>query len=99
MTVNDNGVFYDGRTCAMVYDFYAPGTFESLNKAHTWLHENGFSYGSLCMDQPVGILHGDFLIAKWKNLSSDDIQALHGVLLSEDFREGACKILIFEPQE
>lgn len=75
--------------------FEPSGTFGALNQAQTWLHENGFSYGSLCRDMPVGIVKGDALIAKWRNLSPRDRKRLDGVLLpSPEFREGGCRIVL-----
>jgi hypothetical protein len=78
--------------------FNREGTFQALWAAQGWLEENGYSYGSTCRDMPIGILKGDWLIAKWKNLNKKEIGELDGVLISDDFREGPCKILIYEKQ-
>ncbi len=75
--------------------FNEKGTFESLNKARCWLNENNYSDGSLCGDKPVGLLKGDFFIAKWKNLTTEEIKELDGVMISNDFREGEVFLLFF----
>lgn len=74
--------------------FEVPGTFESLHAAQSWLEKQGFSYGSLCRDMPVGIMKGDWAISKWKNLSSEQRKMLHGKMTSDDFREGPVTVNI-----
>ena len=31
------------------------GDFSAVNAARNWLSEHGYSYGSMCMDMPIGI--------------------------------------------
>jgi hypothetical protein len=76
--------------------FTKNGTFESYYAACHWLTENGYSYGSMCCPQPIGIMKGDYNIQKWKNLSNFQISQLHGVMTSSDWREGSVLIEIFE---
>lgn len=64
------------------------GDFEAINAAREWLHMNGYSYGSMCMDMPIGILKGKWLIAKWRNLTGKERSQLDGQIISQDFREG-----------
>lgn len=49
-----------------------------LRACQEWLTANGFSYGPLCRDQPVGVLKGDYQIAKWRNLNHYEQQLLDG---------------------
>lgn len=58
--------------------FDIEGDFQSLYAAQAWLTKQGFSYGSLCAPDPVGILKGDWDIAKWKNLTAKERKQLHG---------------------
>ncbi|MBA6068357.1 hypothetical protein [Pseudomonas mosselii] len=60
--------------------FDQEGTFQALYAAQNWLRENGYSYGSTCRDQPIGVMKGEWDIAKWRNLSRQDIAGLDGVL-------------------
>lgn len=71
-------------------------TFSAISKAREWCHENGFSVGSMARDMPIAIMSGDYQIAKWYNLSHQEREEIHGVILSNDFREGKCKIIIYE---
>ena len=60
--------------------------FKALHDAEEWLKNNGFSNAPLCGDMPVGIMKGDWCIAKWKNLTEYERECLHGTMTSEDFR-------------
>lgn len=72
------------------------GTFESYYKAKGWLNDNGYSYGSTSTARTVGIMLGNYGIQKWHNLSADDIRELHGVMVSDDFREGEVEVILFK---
>ena len=52
--------------------------FPNLNAAKQWCDDTGHSYGPLCRDMPIGVLKGDWLIAKWKNLTDEERDGLHG---------------------
>jgi hypothetical protein len=54
--------------------------FEALNKATAWCRANGYSYGSMQADAPTGLLRGACEIAKWRNLTASEREALDGVL-------------------
>lgn len=71
--------------------FNQEGTFQAWYAAQDWLNTNGYSYGSSCRGQPVGVLRGDFLIAKWKNLTPKERNSLDGQV-NGDFREGPVTI-------
>lgn len=87
---------WSGRKVESRLVFKEEGTFESYYKAIGWLHRNGYSYGSTSVNSPVGIMLGDYNIQKWHNLSVEDIKALHGVMVSDDFREGQVEIILFK---
>ena len=67
--------------------FDQKGTFEALYACQRWLTANGYSYGSTCCAEPVGVLKGDYVIAKWRNLTRQERAELHGTV-DGDFREG-----------
>lgn len=75
--------------------FEACGTFQAYYKAETWIRENGFSAGSMCRDEPIGLIrYPGVSIAKWKNLSLRERKSFDALLLPmPDFREGGCKIV------
>ena len=82
---------YDEAKTKFVMEFEAGGTFTAITAARLWLEAHGYSIGSMCGDEPMGIKYGDFLIAKWRNLGPDKSR-LDGVITSPDFREGGCQI-------
>lgn len=63
------------------------GTFSAYYAACDWLNANGYSHSSTCIDGPVGILKGDYYIAKWRNLTRKERSELDGTLAG-DFRNG-----------
>lgn len=87
---------WNGRPIEKRITFKEKGTFESYYKASTWLDENGYSKGSMARTMPIGLLKGDFNIAKWYNLGNEDIASLDGVLVSNDFREGQAEVILFK---
>jgi hypothetical protein len=75
--------------------FNETGTFQALYAAKAWLAANGYSCGTTCRDMPCGILKGDFVIAKWKNLTKKESEQLDG-RLEGDMREGPITITLKE---
>jgi hypothetical protein len=69
-------------------------TFKAYHAACRWCNENGFSTGSMCGHQPIGILRGDAIIAKWRNLSQKEISVLDGKMTG-DMRNGPVTVTIF----
>ena len=77
--------------------FDQTGDFAAVNAARIWLQEHGYSYGSMCMDMPIGILKGSWAIAKWRNLTPKERKQLDGQLISKDFRDGPVVIQLKDP--
>ena len=74
--------------------FKADGkSFSAVSKARKYLKENGYSYGSMCGDEPIGFKLGNYIIAKWRNLDSSDRERMDGQLVSKDFRDGDVEIV------
>lgn len=74
-------------------------TFSALYAAEAWLRENGYSYGSMCgPGNPIGFIHGDHAIAKWRNLSKSDIAELDGQIECRNgsYRDGSV-VILFKP--
>jgi len=73
-------------------------SFSALNDASNYVKTLNFTQGSLCESEPVGLAKKDEYdsIAKWRNISKEDRDKLNGVLLSNDFRNGAVCAVIFE---
>lgn len=69
--------------------------FEAYYAAKDWLQQRGFSCGSGQRGEPSGILLGDIMIAKWKNLSLKERLDLHGKLTG-DHRCGPVTVTIFD---
>lgn len=68
--------------------FDQTGDFNAVNAARKWLQDHGYSYGSMCLDMPIGILKGSWAIAKWRNLTAKERKQLDGQIVSSDFRDG-----------
>ena len=79
----------------MIFDQTAD--FAAVNAARNWLQEQGYSYGSMCMDMPIGILKGNWTIAKWRNLTAKERKQLDGQLVSKDFRNGPVVVRLKDP--
>ena len=62
--------------------------FEAFHLAADYAEQMGYSVGSLQRDSPVGLKKGNYIVSKWRNLSSKDKQELDGMLISRDFRKG-----------
>lgn len=69
-------------------------TFEAYREACAWLDKNGYSYGSMCNPLPTGILKGDFIIAKYRNLTKNEISELDGTITG-NYRNGPVTIKLF----
>lgn len=69
-------------------EFNQTGDFSAVSAARKWLQDHGYSYGSMCMDMPIGILKGSWCIAKWRNLTMKERKQLDGQMVSSDFRDG-----------
>lgn len=96
LRANPRTELWAGRQVEQRLVFKEEGTFASYHKAIGWLNDNGYSYGSTSVNCPVGIMLGEYGIQKWHNLDKDDIKALHGVMISGDFRDGQVEILLFK---
>lgn len=75
--------------------FKAGSDFEAFYAAEKWLHERGYSAGSMERDSPIGIVHGDCYISKWRNLGTDK-ERIDGVIAEGDKRNGDVTIIIFD---
>jgi hypothetical protein len=73
--------------------FALVGNFRANDAAERWLSDHGFSVGSMQRGSPRGIKHGDWSIAKWRNLPEEDRDALDGVMTG-DMRNGPVTITL-----
>lgn len=76
------------------------GTFKAWYARQNWLDEHGYSYGSTsARASGVGVLKGDYCIAKMHNLTKEEIQELDGIV-SGDFRDGPVVLTLkVEPEQ
>lgn len=75
--------------------FANPGTFNAVNAAQSYLHDRGFSLGTMERGSPRGILFGDYPIGKLRNLSDDQLAAMHGIMTG-DMRNGPVTVTLFD---
>jgi len=83
-----------GKVFTTEFGPYDGHPFYALRKAEAFLQKFGYSYGSLCGDEPCGIMLGEVTIAKWENLTEDERSAVDGMMTSNDFRNGSVKVTI-----
>lgn len=71
--------------------------FGNFFSACQYLSDNGYSHGSMSLQLPIPIqLGSNYKIhQKWYNLSEGEKKNVDGVILSDDFKKGKVKILIF----
>lgn len=80
-----------------VITFTQEGEFSAYEAAQRWCKENGYSCGSMQRDAPIGLLMGNWQIAKWRNLNSDERDRLDGTISCiNSFREAPVHIVIKE---
>lgn len=92
--VNDEAI--KNMNVCLSIDFPANGMFEAINNARSYLADRGFSFGSMEMDRPIGIHHGDCYISKWHNMTAKERRSLNGVIVPiGEFREGGARVLFF----
>jgi hypothetical protein len=73
----------------------AKGTFLAFHEAENLLKEEGYTIGSMCLNEPIGFADGEKYkyISKWYNMDREEHMLLDGVIISDDFREGGVEIL------
>lgn len=77
----------------MTKTFNQVGDFEAVHAAEEWCRKNGISVGSTQAGSPIGLLYGDYLISKWRNLNDKAREALDGTMTG-DIRNGPVTINI-----
>lgn len=87
---------YLGKTVKEKHFFEVEGTFESYYAASKWAKENGYECGSMDGRSPIALMKDYDYVAKWHNISVKDRKIVHGVMISDYFREKPVTILIFE---
>ena len=71
--------------------------YGNFYSATQYLFDNTYSCGSMSLQMPIPIVLGTYygIPQKWYNLSEGQKKNVDGVILSDDFRNGTVKILIF----
>lgn len=64
----------------LILTFVADGDYKAYKMAQNWCEQSGYSYGSMQADAPTGLLKGNFEIAKWRNMTQKERDALAGIL-------------------
>lgn len=67
--------------------FTGSHTFDAYWKAEQWCRDNGISYGPMCSHMPTGLMYGNIVIMKYRNLTPKERRTLDGTLTG-DFRDG-----------
>lgn len=76
--------------------FKSDRTFGAYYDAEKFIKEQGLFYGSMECDRPIGIAKEDWVCCKWRHITTAGKQALTGVIISKDFREGDVTVVIFD---
>ena len=69
------------------------GDFKALRAAEAWCRDHGVSYGPTDRTGKLALMAGDYMIAKWHNLTLKEQAESHGTL-SGDFRNGPLTLRI-----
>jgi len=77
----------------IVMDFDQLGDFAALRAAEAWCRDNGVSYGPTDRTHTIGLLIGDYVIAKWHNLTTKERRACDGTIVG-DARHGPLTLRI-----
>ena len=72
------------------------GTFKAYYAAQKYAEKQGYSVGQMCGHHTLGLKRGNWIIAKWKNLSPLEKLDIDGHITSGDFRKGPVVVEIFE---
>ena len=77
--------------------FNEKGTFKSYYAADAWLHQSGFSTGSMDYPNPIAFQAGQYqLPEKWHNFKPKHKALVSGIMTSTDWREGEVKVIIYK---
>jgi len=90
---------FENATCKNVVEtieFQSTGVFTAVGAAERKAKELGYTVGSMCRDEPIGLARNVEYIAKWRNIDPIDRNRVEGGLLSDDFREGDVILAILE---
>jgi len=71
--------------------FDQKGDFAAKHAAEDWCKAHGISVGANQRGAPRGLMLGDYLVAKWRNLDPVDRTALCGIMQG-DMRNGPVEI-------
>jgi hypothetical protein len=61
--------------------------WSACHEAETWCRDHGYSVGPMQASSPRGIMKGDYIVAKWRNINAAERQALSGIMRG-DMRNG-----------
>lgn len=75
-----------------IFEAIAGDDFGAQHAADKWLRDRGFSFGPSQDDGPQAIWFGDHSVSKWRNLSTSERLAAHGIM--EGRRAGAVHITL-----
>ena len=75
------------------YTIADKGAFTACSRAEDILNGAGFTVGSLQRGAPCGLMFGEYIISKWRNLSWAERDVLHGELRG-DMRNGPVEIVL-----
>lgn len=79
----------------MQITFEQKGDFQAMRTAKQWCRDNGVSFASAFGPEPLGLMRGKFIIAKWCNLNQKERQQLDGKM-EGDMRKGPVTITMHD---
>ena len=81
----------------MKLSFEQTEDWEAVKAAEAWCEEHGISVGTMQGESPRGLKRGKHMIAKWRNLDTEDLKILDGTMTG-DMRNGPVHIDIKDPE-
>lgn len=92
---------WNGRKVAAEMEFQNDGNdFSGYYESVDWCHAHGYNNGSMdagARGNPIAIQKGEYTLPwKWHNFEPSDKKLIDGVIISDNWRNGSVKVLIFE---
>lgn len=73
--------------------FTDAGDFKAMDAAEAWCKARGIAVGWMQRPDPRGLLLGDFVISKWRNLNARERSELDGTMTG-DMRHGPVTVTL-----
>lgn len=93
LTAAEKGLLFCYGILAEHYDIvrtfnYNGQEFSAYHQAAAYCRQRGWSCGPMQSGAPIAVFDGEAIVSKWRNLSFQEIEQLHGFFFSTGYRNG-----------